>query len=37
MTAMRERHLETTRDVPAGSVVTQAKGRNETFDDGGGI
>jgi len=26
-----------TRDVPPGSVITQAKARNEAFDDGGGI
>ena len=26
-----------TRDVPPGSSVTQAKARNETFDDGAGI
>ena len=26
-----------TRDVPPGSNITQAKARNETFDDGGGI
>jgi serine O-acetyltransferase len=26
-----------TRDVPPGSTVTQAKARNETFDDGAGI
>jgi len=26
-----------TRDVPAGSNITQAKARNESFDDGGGI
>ncbi len=26
-----------TRDVPPGSNVTQAKARNESFDDGGGI
>jgi len=37
MTAVRERHLETTRDVPAGSVIIQAKARNEPFDDGVGI
>ena len=26
-----------TRDVPPGSVVTQAKARNESFHEGGGI
>jgi serine O-acetyltransferase len=26
-----------TRDVPPGSVITQAKARNDAFDDGGGI
>ena len=26
-----------TRDVPPGSSITQAKARNETFDEGGGI
>jgi serine O-acetyltransferase len=26
-----------TRDMPPGSNITQAKARNESFDDGGGI
>ena len=26
-----------TQSVPAGSVITQAKARNENFDDGAGI
>jgi len=30
-------NVRLTQDAPPGSVTTQAKARNETFDDGGGI